>query len=124
MEWAFQSFADFDPKSELPEFYAVPSIGSKNTNGKFVKLVPAWNNAITVPHISGSTALADAKSVKATVNMPRFIYGGVKMGETYGQIQYKLGDAVLETVPLVADRSYEKSGLFGRMIGALVSWRL
>ncbi len=123
MEWAFQSFADFDPKAELPEYYAIPALGSKNTNGKFVKLVPAWKNAVTVPHISGSTALDDAKSVKVVVNMPRFIYGGVKMCETYGQIQYKLGDTVLETVPLVADRTYEKAGIFGRMIGALVSWR-
>jgi len=124
MEWAFQSFANFKPAESLPEFYAVPAIGSKNTNGKFVRLVPAWSNAITVPHIKGATALEDAASVTASVNIPRFIYGGVEQGKAYGQIQYKLGDAVLETVPLVADRSYEKSGVLGRMLGALVSWRL
>lgn len=124
MEWAFQSFADFNPRENLPEFYAIPALGSKNTNGGFVKLVPAWNSTITVPHISGNTALDDAKNVTATVNVPRFIYGGVEMGKAYGQIQYKLGDTVLETVPLVADRSYEKSGVLGRMLGALVSWRL
>ena len=124
MEWAFQSFADFKPAEKLPEFYAVPAIGSKNTNGKFVRLVPAWSNAVTVPHIKGATALEDAASVQASVNIPKFIYGGVEMGKAYGQIQYKLGDAVLETVPLVADRTYEKSNPFGRALGALVSWRL
>ena len=124
MEWAFSSFADFNPDESLPDFYAVPSIGSKNTNGKFVKLIPAWRNTITVPHISGESALADAKNVKATVSIPRFIYGGVEAGKQYGQIQYTLGDVVLETVPLVADRSYEKSGIFGQALGALVSWRL
>ena len=124
MEWAFSSFADFNPSGSLPEFYAIPAIGSKNTNGKFVKLIPAWTDTITVPHISGESALADAQSVQTTVNIPRFIYGGVEAGKQYGQIQYKLGDVVLETVPLVADRTCEKSGIFGQVLGALVSWRL
>ncbi|MBQ4379429.1 MAG: D-alanyl-D-alanine carboxypeptidase [Treponema sp.] len=124
MEWAFASFADFNPSENLPEFYAVPSLAAKNTNGRFVKLVPAWNNPVTVPHLSADTALEDAKNVKVSVNIPKYIFGGVKMGETYGQIQYRLGDVVLETVPLVADRTYEKSGVFGKMLGALVSWRL
>ncbi|MBQ9281920.1 MAG: D-alanyl-D-alanine carboxypeptidase [Treponema sp.] len=123
MEWAFSSFADFTPEESLPDSYTVPSLASKSTNGKFVKLLPAWKNTITVPHIQGETALIDAQSVKATVNIPKFIYGEVKAGESYGQIQYKLGDAVLETVPLVADRNYEQAGIFGRAIDSLVSWR-
>lgn len=124
VEWAFSSFADFNPLEQLPAYYAVPVIGAENTNGNFVKLIPAWTNALTVPHLIGDTALDDAKNIKASVNIPRFIYGGVKAGETYGQIQYKLGDHVLETVPLVADRTYERAGIFGRIVGALVSWRL
>jgi D-alanyl-D-alanine carboxypeptidase (penicillin-binding protein 5/6) len=123
MEWAFSSFADYNPNENLPAFFAVPALASNNKNGQFVKLVPAWNNSITVPHLNATTALEDAKNVKVLVNIPKFIFGGVKMGETYGQIQYRLGDVVLETVPLVADRTYEKSGLLGRMLGALVSWR-
>lgn len=124
MEWAFANFADFNPDSDLPDSYAIPAIGSKNTKGKFIKLVPAWKKTITVPHISGASAHEDAVNVKASVNIPRFIYGEVKQGASYGQIQYKLDDVVLETVPLVADRSYEKAGLFGQAVGALVSWRL
>ena len=125
MEWAFSSFADFNPAdSDLPDSYPVASLGSKNTNGKFVNLLPAWKTPITVPHINGETALDDAKSVTATVNLPRFIYGEVEKGKAYGQIQYKLGDVILETVPLVADRTCEKSGIFGRMLDSLASWRL
>ncbi|MBB5226512.1 D-alanyl-D-alanine carboxypeptidase [Treponema ruminis] len=124
MEWAFQNFADFNPAQKLPEFYAVPAIGSKNTNGKFVRLVPAWNKALTVPHVRGKTALEDAACIEAREDIPRFIYGGVEQGKVYGQIQYRLGDLVLETVPLVADRTYERASLPGRIIGALVSWRL
>ena len=124
MEWAFASFADFDPSAELPEFYSVPALGSKNTAGNFVKLIPAWKNTLTVPHIAGKTALDDAKSVTASVSVPRFIYGGVRAGAQYGQIQYKLGDVLLETVPLVADRTYEQAGPLGRAVGSLISWRL
>ncbi|MBQ9205599.1 MAG: D-alanyl-D-alanine carboxypeptidase [Treponema sp.] len=120
MEWAFQSFADFIPNTDLPQSYAVASFGSKKTNGKFVNLIPAWQNAITVPHILGETASEDAKNVKATVNIPKFLYGEVEAGTQYGQIQYKLGDIVLETVPLVADRSYEKAGIFGTLLDSIV----
>lgn len=124
MEWAFESFADFDPKSAVPQFISIPAIGSKNTNGKFVKLIPAWSNTITVPHLEGATALDDAASIKVNVSVPKFIYGGVKAGTIYGEIQYSLGNVVLETVPLVADRTYERSGIPGRIIGALVSWKI
>ena len=124
MEWAFANFADFDPASVLPEYFCVPSIGAKNTNGKFVKLIPAWKNTVTVPNIAGGSALSDAKSVRVNVSIPKFIYGGVEAGKVCGQIQYMLGDTVLESVPVVADRTYKRSGLLGRMIGALISWRI
>ncbi|MCR4821882.1 MAG: D-alanyl-D-alanine carboxypeptidase [Treponema sp.] len=124
MEWAFSSFADFEPSSIVADFYSVPALGSKNTNGNFVKLIPAWNNAITVPHILGKTPQSDVASVKATLTLPKYIYGEVKEGQAYGQIQYILGDNVLETVPLVADRTYEQAGLWGQILGTLVSWRL
>ncbi len=124
MEWAFSSFADFNPQEKLPEFYAVPSLGTKQTNGSFIKLFPAWNNSLTVPHLNGQTALEDAENIQTIVSIPKYIFGEVKQGESYGQIQYKLGELVLETVPLVADRSYEKANIFGQMLGALVSWRM
>ena len=123
MEWAFSAFADFDPTEDFPQSYPVPALGSKNTDGKFVRLVPAWSNTLTVPNILGEDAVSSARNVRAMVNIPKFIYGGVKQGEAYGQIQYRLGDAVLEIVPLVADRSYERAGFFGRVMGKLVSWR-
>ncbi|WP_407425114.1 D-alanyl-D-alanine carboxypeptidase family protein [Treponema sp.] len=121
MEWAFQSFADYNPEAELPSSFSVASLASKKTNGKFVNLIPAWKNTITVPHIIGETALDDAKNVKITVNIPKFLYGEVQAGKQYGQIQYKLGDATLETVPLVADRTYEKAGLFITVLDTLIS---
>ena len=122
MEWAFQSFADYDPDSELPVSFTVASLASKKTNGKFVNLIPAWKNTVTVPHILGETAFDDVKNVRVVVNIPKFLYGEVNAGTPYGQIQYKLGDAVLETVPLVADRTYEQSGIFVRLLDTVISW--
>lgn len=121
MEWAFSSFADFRPWERIPQSYTVPSPGAGE---KFVNLIPAWTTSLTVPHIYAQTALEDAANVTAQVSIPKFIYGGVEAGKIYGQIQYKLGDTLLETVPLVADRNAPKAGLWLRFWGALASWRL
>ena len=88
----------------------------------FVKLVPAWENPLTVKKSEALSAKEKAGKIKISVQFPKFIYGGVKEGEQYGQIQYISENAVLETVPLVADRTQEKSGIFGRLLGTLVSW--
>lgn len=128
MEWAFSNFADFSPEEKLKEGFpsgiVVPSIGAKNTSGKFVRLVPAWVNPITVQKKSSLTAVEAAQKIRINMQIPRFIYGGVEAGKTYGQIQYSFGDEVIETVPLVADRTQEKAGAFKRALDALVSWGL
>ena len=128
MEWAFSNFADFFPSEKLSEGFengfVVPAIGSKNVSGRFVKLVPAWENPLTVKKSSDLSAKEEAGKIKISVQLPKFIYGGVKEGEVYGQIQYISENAVLETIPLVADRTQEKAGVFGRLLGALVSWKL
>ncbi|MBQ3671238.1 MAG: D-alanyl-D-alanine carboxypeptidase, partial [Treponema sp.] len=115
MDFAFASFADYNPDSHIQTSYPVAVPGGKE---KFVRLVPAWKNAITVPHIAGGeSANDDANAVRAVVTMPKSIYGGAVVAKQYGQIQYKLGDVVLETVPLVSDRSVERGGLWKRFWG-------
>lgn len=116
MEWAFSSFKDYFPFEHLPPFFTVPVPAGKQ---KFVNLVPAWENAVTVPVFSENAA-----EVKAEVSVPRYIFGGTEKGKVYGQIQYKIGEIVLETVPLVADRNVEKSGIWGKFWGSLATYRL
>ena len=116
MEWAFSSFKDYFPREHLPPFFTVPVPAGKQ---KFVNLVPAWENAVTVPVFSENAA-----EVKAEVSVPRYIFGGTEKGKVYGQIQYKIGEIVLETVPLVADRNVEKSGIWGKFWGSLATYRL
>lgn len=121
MEWAFSSFADYIPENKIQKNYPVAVPGAKT---KFVNLVPAWTNAVTVPHISSQTAAEDAENVIAEIQLPKCIYGGTKLGAVYGQIQYKLGNTVLETVPLVADRTAQKAGLWGQFCGKLACLRI
>lgn len=121
MNWAFDSFADYNPEEHIALSYTVPAPGSK---GKFTMLVPAWINSVTVPHLSRETAQADADSVQAVVTIPEYIYGGTTAGNIYGQIQYMLGDTVLETVPLVSDRTLNKAGIWGSLWGRLAAFLL
>jgi len=121
MEWAFSSFADYTPENHIEDSYGVAVTGAK---GKFTRLVPAWKDVITVPHIFGATAQDDANAVTATVSIPKYIYGGVLAGGQYGKIVYKLGDVELETVPLVADRTLNQAGIWGRCWGTLASFFL
>lgn len=128
MEWAFSNFADFAPEEKIserfPDGFVVASIGAKNDSGKFVRLVPAWENSLTVMKKSAETAKEEAAKIKINIQTPKFIYGGTTAGGVYGQIQCILEDEVIETVPLVADRTQEKAGVFGQILGALVSWKI
>ncbi|MBQ6782245.1 MAG: D-alanyl-D-alanine carboxypeptidase [Treponema sp.] len=118
MEWAFASFADYIPLEHIAPAYTMAVTGAK---GKFVRLVPAWTNVISVPHLYGDTAQDSARLVTVELTKPNFIYGGTMAGETYGRICYKLGSIVLEEVPLVADRTIERAGIWGRFWGTVAS---
>ena len=118
MEWAFSSFSDYIPLEHIAPSYTVAVTGAQ---GKFVRLVPAWTNIISVPHITGESAADAVKEVHVEITKPDFIYGGALAGQDYGQIVYKLGNIVLETVPLVADRNVERAGVWGRFWGMIAS---
>ena len=72
------------------------------------------DNAITVPHIGGFDFPTDGNGQKIylsrAVSAPTYIDAPVKAGEQYGTVTYSLGNTVLATVPLVADRDVEAAG--------------
>ena len=121
MNWAFARFADYYPKEHLAPSYPVAVTGAAE---HFVRLVPAWTTALTVPHLQGATAAEDAAAVTATVQVPRFLADGTEAGSIYGKIVYKLGDVELETVPLVADRSIAPAGFWKRVFGSMAQRKL
>lgn len=121
MEWAFSSFADWRPWLNSPQSYTVAAPGSKQ---KFIRLVPAWLNTLTVPHIKGGTAQEDAESVTVEAKIPKSIFGGTQAGAIYGQLEYKLDGTVLESVPLVADRTAAPANAWGKFWGKLADLRI
>ncbi len=110
MEYAFESFADYHaPDGENKHVFTVGVTGSKN---KSINLIPALEENLTVPFITGGSPKGAASSVTARAYVPDVIYGDVKAGEAFGTITYSIGDTVLRTIPLVADRdSPKKKGL-------------
>ncbi len=121
MEWAFARFADYAPQGKIASSYPVAVIKAK---AQFVRLVPAWVNTLTVPHLQGETPQADAEAVRAIVSIPAYLSGAVQAGAPYGEIRYQLGETVLETVPLVADHSIAEARCIGKLFGALAEHRL
>ena len=121
MDWAFSSFADYNPERHISLSYTIPALGSSE---KFIKLVPAWINPITVPNLTRTTAQQSADSVEAVISIPKYVSGETQAGAIYGQIQYKLGSTVLETVPLICDRTLTESNLPSRLLGKLAALTL
>ncbi len=117
MEWAFESFADYIPAEHVNQSYAVAVPGS--SDGKYAYLVPAWTTPVVVPHVTGATARDATTQVTASVSYPQYIFGGVEAGKEYGYIEYRLGESLLEKVPLVADRTMKKASLPGIILDKL-----
>ena len=78
----------------------------------------------SVPHIRPGSAQGNADAVRAVVSVPAYILNETAAGDSYGQIQYMLDGVVLETVPLVADRTMTPAGAAGRFWGELAARRI
>lgn len=113
MEYAFSSFADYRAEKGSHEF-TVPVPGGSQ---KFVRLIPAEDETLTVPFIFGYSPKQSAEAVQVTVKLPQSIYGETECGSQYGQIIYSIGSNILRTIPLAADREIKKASLLERLFG-------
>ncbi len=101
MEYAFSHFSTF--KSTENYTTVVSVIAGK---AKSVNLIPVYQTkALTVPFLEGTTPQDAASKITITKNIPSYINGGTKQGTIYGYLIYKLGNTVLQKIPLVADRT-------------------
>ncbi len=116
--YAFANYADYHPRStdEEHEF----TVGIAGAEGRAVRLVPAYDESFTVPFIEGDSPTGAAASVNVSADIPDCLYGAVSCGSVYGSLSYTLGDTVLRTVPLVADRDVPASEGLAKAKGALV----
>ena len=107
METAFGTFRDYD-LSGVTNSYFIKVYASKT---KALNLVPAAElEPLCVPFITGNSLAENLANVKVTVNIPEYLQGQINAGSEYGQIKITLGEYLLQTIPLVADRSTTKAG--------------
>lgn len=116
MEYAFSSFADYLVSEEEKKSHSV-TVGVTGTFKKAVTLIPAYDEAFTVPFIAGSSPEEAASMVKTELHVPKALYLGATCGSTYGTITYTLNGVTLQTVPLVADRTVVQTSLLKKAWG-------
>ena len=107
METAFGIFRDYD-LSDVKDSYFIKVYGSKT---KAINLLPAVElEPLCVPFVTGASIAENLQNVKVTITMPDYLQGEINQGAEYGQIKITLGDYILQTIPLIADRSTQKAG--------------
>lgn len=118
MDFAFGSFADYEMHCEN-YIYPVKVFGSKE---KIINLVPAFDvKTICTPYITGSSMEENLKNIEIIVEKPVILFGSVQMGQRQGSISVKLGNHILETIPLVADRNTTEENGFIQLVDKLIA---
>lgn len=106
MNYAFGNFSDFNEVRDL-RAYKIKDYG---TQEMILNAVPAYSvNGICVPEKDLGD---DYKDITVAINLPNVISGTVTTGQILGDIQYFYKDQLLQTIPLVADRSTTKANFF------------
>ena len=107
-DFAFNTFTTVRP-SAVSNIPVVVAGGEENS----IELKQLRAEPISVPHIAGYGLTADGESdgvyLSVKVSAPSYIDAPVKAGDQYGTVTYSLGNTVLTTVPLIADRDIDKS---------------
>ena len=118
METAFGIFRDYD-LSELKKSYFVKVYASRD---KALNLVMAYNpQTVCVPFVTGNSIAENLQNVQIKTTIPQKLQGQITAGAEYGKIEIILGDYLLQTIPLVADRSTEKAGWITCLADALIN---
>ena len=107
METAFSIFRDYD-LSTIQDSYFVKVFAADQ---KSINLIAAYNpKTVCVPFVTGNSIAENLQNVKVNVVLPDFLQGQIAAGAEYGKIEIIIGNYILETIPLVADRSTERAG--------------
>ncbi len=106
MEWAFANFFDY----QLPEEYKSIFIKSFFIKGMGLNLLPAWNEAVTIPFISGENLEQCRSLIKITAQLPEksFFFKKIEAGQQLGQLIISIGEKELCRIPLVTDRKIQQ----------------
>lgn len=112
MEYAFKNFSDL----YVADYFKPIFLKVYGATEKSINLIPAFNIEYeTIPFILGENFKENIDNVKIEFSYPDFIFGDVEMGQIYGEIKFSLGDYVLDSIPLVADRNVKRSNIIVRL---------
>lgn len=112
MEYAFKNFSDL----YVADYFKPIFLKVYGATEKSINLIPAFNIEYeTIPFILGENLKENIDNVKIEFSYPDFIFGDVEMGQIYGEIKFSLGDYVLDSIPLVADRNVKRSNIIVRL---------
>ena len=118
METAFSIFRDYD-LSNLQTSYFVKLYAAKE---KGLNLIAAYKpQSVCVPFVTGNSIAENLQNVSVNVTIPDYLQGQITAGAEYGKIEITLGNYILQTIPLVADRSTEKAGWITCLADAIIS---
>ena len=107
METAFSIFRDYDLSGLKTSYFVKVYAGSQ----KGLNLIAAYNpGSVCVPFVTGNSIAENLENVTIKTTVPQYMQGQITAGSEYGKIEIILGDYILQTIPLVADRSIEKAG--------------
>ena len=106
MEWAFAAFREYENPALFRE-YSVPLVFAKTQR---INLVPAYApKTLSVPVTAAQNPSQAEKEVEVSVELPESIKGRVTAGLEYGRITYSINGRILQTIPLVAERTEKKA---------------
>lgn len=121
MEWAFSTFKDYR-NPLLLRAYSIPLIcaGAQRMN-----LIPAYEpEALTVPVVASENKENPLDDIKINLVLPESIKGKTVAGEKYGAIEYWMGEHLLESIPLVCERTEKKANFWVSAADMLASLTL
>ena len=118
METAFSIFRDYNVDG-LATSYFVKVYASKE---KSLNLITAYEpQTVCVPFVTGNSIAENLKNVTINVTVPDYLQGEIIAGAEYGKIEITLGNYILETIPLVADRSTQKAGFITCLADGIIN---
>lgn len=118
METAFSIFRDYSVDG-LATSYFVKVYASKEKN---LNLITAYEpQTVCVPFVIGNSIAENLKNVTINVTVPDYLQGEIIAGAEYGKIEITLGNYILETIPLVADRSTQKAGFITCLADGIIN---
>lgn len=118
MNWAFSVFYS----EKIPDQYiqnAIVFSGKENA----LKLIEAKNQPhyLTMPILQDKNESTENLQLQRKVLITKKIKAPISCGEQLGVVEYYLGDYLLETNPLVADRTVTKGNIFKQIYGCILS---